>query len=368
MPDAEEKDKMAISKTADHIEKENDTNSFVKVIKYFIPWKGDKSSEIVRKTVFFASVALFAVSVNQLRGYLGADHNGDKKHMQQMAVQYEPKFDENVNYEANTGSGDIDISTAEEAHKTREVQEWAKKSVERNSDVVGWIKIPGFNDYYDEEMINFPVMQSVNNDEYLYKDIDGNYYESGSIFADAWSSINADGQSDNITIFGHHMGWVGTSFTHLSEYEQGADFVSEHPIIEFNSVYESNCTYAIVSCFMINTEASDDNGELWEYIGYRDFNDEDYKFDDWYNEITRRSWYTSGVKCTENDKYITLSTCSKLVEEGVRWVIVAKKLTPDDDIEAIKASYKDKSDSDIYFPQIWKDIYGNKPVYKGWEY
>ena len=279
-------------------------------------------------------------------------------------------MDDNVDYEVNTGNDDIDIADPDESYKKREVQKWVKdkKLLDRNDDVVGWIKIPGFTDSDGDEFMSFPVVQGKDNDEYLYKDLDRNYYESGSIFADAWSVIGKERQSDNITIFGHHMGWLGTSFTHLSEYEQGADFVKDHAIIEFNSIYESKCKYAIVSCFMINTEAKDDNGNLWEYIGYRDFNDEQYIFDEWYNEITRRSWYSNDVKCTKDDKYITLSTCSKLVEEGVRWVIVAKKLTPDDDIDAIKASYKDRADKDIYFPQIWKDIYGNKTVYKGWEY
>jgi sortase B len=360
---------MAMARETTDMTESGGSNALGGLVRYFIPWKGDKGSEIVRKIVFIASVGLFCVSIGQLKGHLNAVKDG-KARIQGVAEQYEPKFDENVAYEANTGNADIDISDPEESYKKREVQKWVKdkKLLDRNDDVVGWLKIPGFVDYNDEQYMSFPVLQGKDNDEYLYKDIDGNYYESGSIFADAWSVIGKERQSDNITIFGHHMGWVGTNFTHLSEYEQGADFVKDHAIIEFNSIYESKCKYAVVSCFMINTEAKDDNGELWEYIGYRDFTNDQYRFDEWYDEITRRSWYTSDIKCTADDKYITLSTCSKLVEEGVRWVIVAKKLTPDDDIEAIKASYKDRPDKDIYFPQIWKDIYGNKTVYKGWEY
>ena len=34
------------------------------------------------------------------------------------------------------------------------------------------------------------------------------------------STINKDGQSDNITIYGHNMRYVGTSFTHLTEYKR----------------------------------------------------------------------------------------------------------------------------------------------------
>ncbi|MBP1535692.1 MAG: class B sortase, partial [Ruminococcus sp.] len=93
----------------------------------------------------------------------------------------------------------------------------------------------------------------------------------------------------------------------------------------------------------------------------------EYKFDDWYDEITKRSWYSNDIKCTENDKYITLSTCSKLLDsEDLRWVIVAKKLTAQDDVDHIIDSYKDRADEDIYFPQFWIDRHGNKKVDGGW--
>jgi len=344
------------------------SNGFLRFIRFFVPAKGDSGTEKVRKAIFAASVIIFAVSVGQLKGYMNT-HKGENDNIHGVVEQYEPKSDDDIRYEVNTGTEGVEIGAADLTVRKREVRDWAKDYLEANDDVVGYIKIPGLNDSYDEEMIDFPVVQGKDNDYYLYKDLYGNYYESGSIFADGWGRINEEGQADNLTIFGHHMGWVGTSFTHLSEYEQGVDFLKKYPIIEFNSIYESGCKYAIVSCFMINTDANDDNGKLWEYIGYRDFNDTEYRFDDWYSEISKRSWYANdAIKCTENDKYITLSTCSKLVEEGVRWVIVAKKLTPDDNIDLIKSSYTERADKDIYFPQVWKDIYGNKTVYNGWEY
>ena len=264
-------------------------------------------------------------------------------------------------------SSEEEIKTEDSTPQKRDIQPWAKDLLERNEDTVGWIKIPGITDDNGEEYINFPVLQGEDNEYYLYKNIDEEYYESGSIYADAWSTIDEYGQSDNLTIFGHHMGVLGTSFTHLSEYKKGAEFLREHPTIEFNTIYENDARYAIVSCFMINTQPEEDNGNLFEYIGYRDFDDDEYKFDTWYNEISKRSWYTNDIKCTENDKYITLSTCSKLLNnDDLRWVIVAKKLTPEDDLDHIIASYQDKDDKDIYFPQFWIDRYGNKTVDEGW--
>ena len=357
---------MAMSNETMNMTERDDSNFFIRFVKYFIPWKGDKSSEVVRKIVFMFSIVLFSMSINQLKNYLVPSEEA-KSYTRDVVEQYEPKFDENVNYEENSGSDDVEIAQPETRQQKREVQDWAKDLLERNDDVVGWIKIPGLEDYDGNEYINFPVLQGENNDYYLYKNIDRDYYESGSIFVDAWSVINDEDQTDNLTIFGHHMGYVGTSFTHLSEYKQGADFLKEHPIIEFNSIYENNCKYAIVSCFMINTQADDDDGNLFEYIGYRDFNDEDYLFDTWYDEISKRNWYTNDIKCTADDKYITLSTCSKLIEENLRWVIVAKKLTPEDNIDHIVESYQDKDDKDIYFPAFWRERYGNNKVDQGWQ-
>ena len=347
---------------------ERDTSSFfVRFIKYFIPWKGDGISEVIRKLVFVSSIVLFSMSLSRLQDFLGADVEEQKSYMQEVVVKYEPKFDDNITYEVNKGSDDVDAASPEAIDRERTVQEWAKDLIKRNSDAVGWIKIPGFNNSEGKEYINFPVLQGPNNEYYLYKDLDKNYYESGSIYADAWSKIDEEGQSDNITIFGHHMRYVGTSFTHLAEYKKGVEFLKKYPVIEFNSVYENNCKYAIISCFVVNVDESQDDGNLFVYIGYRNFNDSDYTFETWYDEIMKRSWYTSNVKCTEDDHYITLSTCSNETA-NLRWVIVAKKLTADDNIDLITESYKDKADKDVYFLKCWRDLYGNNKKDFGWAY
>ena len=64
------------------------------------------------------------------------------------------------------------------------------------------------------------------NNYYLKKNIDKEYYESGSIYAGiVWFRLMKKGQADNITIYGHHMRSLGTAFTHLAEYKQGVDFL-----------------------------------------------------------------------------------------------------------------------------------------------
>lgn len=77
-----------------------------------------------------------------------------------------------------------------------------------NPDIVGWVYVPNTS-------INYPVVQTDNNDTYLYKlfDLSGN--GSGSIFMDM--DDTAPGMVDQqTTIYGHHM-YDGTMFKHIDD-------------------------------------------------------------------------------------------------------------------------------------------------------
>lgn len=66
-----------------------------------------------------------------------------------------------------------------------------------NSDIVGWIYLPGTN-------INYPVVKGEDNDEYLRRLFDGTSNASGSIFMDELDT--APGMVDQqTTLYGHHM-------------------------------------------------------------------------------------------------------------------------------------------------------------------
>ncbi|MCD7741176.1 MAG: class B sortase [Ruminococcus sp.] len=344
------------------VDKEADnTNFFIRFLKYFIPWKGDHASEVIRKIIFVGSIALFCVSLNQITDFLETDK--DTLEYTAQVQSLEPDFTDDINFDKETSENENDEPESEE----RVVQDWAKELLERNEEVVGWIKIPGFVDSDGDEYINYPVLQHDDNDYYLTHNIDKEYYESGSIYADYVIPIDENGQADNITIYGHHMRKLGTSFTHLAEYKSGVDFLKKYPIIEFNTIYDSNEEYVIVSCFVAAITESQDNGQLFDYWRYRNFDQGDYKFDTWLDNITKASWYSCDVVCEEDDDYITLSTCSNEVA-NMRWVIVAKKLDESDDKEAILASYEEKDDQDIYFPQVWRNVWGNNKKYLGWSY
>ncbi len=355
---------------------ESQENFFLRFFKYFIPWKGDGISEIIRKIIFMLSIVLFAASLNELTDFLKTDQV--ELNYVQNIVKYEPDWeDDTVNLDgvdADTGEREETGPSTDNAKGERKVQKWAKELLERNEEVVGWIKIPGFVNDDGDEYINFPVMQrkftgdiDACNDYYLRRDIDGNYYESGSIFADCLVPIDKEGQPDDIIIYGHHMRRLGTSFTHLAEYKEGVNFLKKHPMIEFNTIYDKNEKYVIVSCFVAASNESQDDVAVFDYWRYRNFDDGDYSFEKWLDNIRKESWYSCDVECTADDDYITLSTCSNEVAD-MRWVIVAKKMTAKDNLDLIVDSYQERPDSEIYFPKIWRDVWGNNKKYLGWSY
>ena len=66
-----------------------------------------------------------------------------------------------------------------------------------NSDVVGWVQIPGTN-------VNFPVYQGATNETYLRTSATGEYSIGGQVFLDGDNT--APGMVDNQTlVYGHHL-------------------------------------------------------------------------------------------------------------------------------------------------------------------
>ena len=64
---------MSMANETMNLSEKDDTNFFVRVVRYFIPWKGDGVGEVFRKIVFMFSIVLFCVSLNELSDFLKAD-------------------------------------------------------------------------------------------------------------------------------------------------------------------------------------------------------------------------------------------------------------------------------------------------------
>jgi sortase B len=177
---------------------------------------------------------------------------------------------------------------------------------EQNPDMIGWIKIDGTT-------IDYPVMQSPDRPNfYLKRNFEKAYSDYGVPYAAEGCSI--DPQSDNITIFGHHMK-SGKIFGILESYKR-RDFYEEHPIIRFDTRAGFGA-YEIIAVFRTTPARFPYN----RFINAAD----NAEFDEYVRQCKAFSFYDTGLTAEYGDKLITLSTC-EYSEQNSRLVVVAKKI------------------------------------------
>jgi sortase B len=177
---------------------------------------------------------------------------------------------------------------------------------EQNPDMIGWIKIDG-------TAIDYPVMQTPDRPNfYLKHDFEGRYSDFGVPYVAEGCSI--DPQSDNITIFGHHMR-SGKMFGALESYKR-RDFYEEHPIIRFDTPAGFG-EYEVISVLAVNPAD-------FPYNAFVNAADE-AEFDEFVRRCRALSFYDTGVSARYGDKLICLSTCEYSARDN-RLVVVARKI------------------------------------------
>ncbi len=178
-----------------------------------------------------------------------------------------------------------------------------------NSDLVGWLTIPG-------TPIDYPVMQTPDSiDYYLYRNFDKEDSKRGCLYAREVCDVFAP--SDNITIYGHRMR-DGSMFARLDKYMEQAYF-AENPYLFFDTI-EQKHTYKILSVFLTTATV----GQGFSYHTFVDADDKE-EFDQFVNRCKDLALYDTGVEAEYGDKLITLSTCEYSQTNG-RLVVVAKRM------------------------------------------
>lgn len=186
-----------------------------------------------------------------------------------------------------------------------------------NTDSAGWIYIP---DVVDEEIVQ-RTDKETGNEFYVYHDINGNKYEGGVIFADFRNILNGRKTSDNIILYGHNQK-DNSRFGDLDKYKWNKNYYKTHPLITFSTNYVTR-KYKIISVFITNVNPEDDNGNVFDYHNYIEF-DED-RYNDFIENVSKRSLIITGTDCQFGDRFITLSTCSTEFDPS-RLVIVGREV------------------------------------------
>ncbi len=166
----------------------------------------------------------------------------------------------------------------------------------KNKDIVGWISVPN-------TALSYPVMQSDDNDYYLHRDFNQKYLFDGIPFMDFRNVITPEFY-DNTLVYGHNMGLKGNMFTELMRYQK-IDFYKKSPVIQFDTLYQEN-QWKVIAVFEANTEAQ--HGPVFEYYNFL-VAEEESEFQEYLDEINKRSYYHTNVDVKYGDKLLSLQTC-----------------------------------------------------------
>lgn len=197
-----------------------------------------------------------------------------------------------------------------ETVKLPDVLDEYKTLFQKNKKLIGWLKI-------DDTLIDYPVMQTNDNEYYLDHNFNQEYDKNGSLFLDC--DCNAYPQSTNMIIYGHHMK-SGQMFGGLQKYAKES-YAKEHDTIQFDTIYERG-TYQVMYVFRSQVYNEDD--VIFKYYQFLEANSEE-EFNSYMNEMASMSLYNTGVTASFGDRLLTLSTCDYSQTDG-RFVVVAKKI------------------------------------------
>lgn len=182
---------------------------------------------------------------------------------------------------------------------------------QKNQRLIGWVKI-------DDTVVDYPVMQTVNNEYYLDHNFNQEEDRNGCIFMDYQCDVVRG--CDNIILYGHHMK-SGKMFGTLNKYSKKS-YYEEHPVVQFDTIYEKG-TYQVMYVFRSKVYSEEDvTFKYYQFINAAS----EKEFNSAMNEMAALSLYDTGVTAVYGDKLLTLSTCDYQEKKG-RFVVVAKKIS-----------------------------------------
>lgn len=246
----------------------------------------------------------------------------------------EPRYPTSGSTTTSSSSGKFTTSAV---YPYTSVKAAITKAKETNKDVKGWLIVPGTN-------INAPILQGATSKDfrYYYNDRDwtgkqypnnnyknfadtAEYLDYRSVVGDTWSAT-----SRNTVIYGHN--WtnlakggkvdVGTSNSHLMMGQLPSytdiNFAKKNPYIYY-STDKNEGVWKVFCVAYVETSLD---------FPYNSPNPTKEAFTTLVSEWKDRSMYDFGVDVNENDRILTLSTCTRRYDVGddQRFVVVARLL------------------------------------------
>ena len=174
--------------------------------------------------------------------------------------------------------------------------------LKQNEDTVGWLIVNNTN-------INYPVVQTSNNDYYLKHAFDKSKNYAGWVYADFRNNFHTLSKNTVIYAHGRKDGVMFGSL--LNTIKENWYTNTENQIIQLSTL-KYNTMWQIFAIYKIEAES---------YYITTDFTT-NAAFAEFANTLKARSVYDFGVELGETDKMLTLSTCYN--DKGTRFVVHAK--------------------------------------------
>ncbi len=223
----------------------------------------------------------------------GSGENGVEEMLSSYGGQATPDYEASQNLSAEDLQG-----VTGQTGVNREFERFRSKLYslkQRYPNLYGWIELPGTN-------INYPIMQSEDNDYYLDHSYTGSYLEAGSIFADYRCSRTAL-ENKNLILYGHHM--ANQSMFHALDNFLERDFFEKNGTVIVYTL-DGMYTYRIFSVY-----ATD---KYYPYI--TTYFPTDESFLEFAERVKGNSIHPTDTQFCAEDKILTLSTCSNRTRNG----------------------------------------------------
>jgi SrtB family sortase len=211
---------------------------------------------------------------------------------------------------ADLGERVIVVRGEQEEIELPDVLDKYKTLYNKNKKLIGWLKI-------DDTIIDYPVMQTSNNEYYLTYNFNQEYDKNGSIFMDYQCKVFP--RSQNLILYGHHMK-SGKMFGDLEKYVKES-YYKEHSVIQFDTIYEKG-TYQVM--YVFRAKVLKENDVSFKYYQFINANSAE-EFNSYMKEMAQMSLYDTGVTAEYGDELLTLSTCDNSQTDG-RFAVVAKRI------------------------------------------
>ena len=213
-----------------------------------------------------------------------------------------------------------------------------------NPQTIGYLKIPGTS-------IDTPVVQADNDKYYIRHDFYGKSTSYGAIFAshiDDFQPIDR-----NTLLYGHNMN-DGSRFAPLLNY-RNLDFFKQHPLIRFDTLFEKHY-WKVCAVILTNGSTEENNGYFFDFTFD---NCSDTCFEEYIEELKKRSLFDTGVDILPTDKLLTLCTCSYEFTNA-RLVVVARMVREGESTE-VDTSLAQYKQTPVKYPDCFYDNQRSNP-------